>query len=168
MAWTYLETKPFDIRYEIVADFFGDCSEEVILDLNCGEPRFKKYVKCRKYYANDIKKPKNTRGITFIQKPDSEIDIPCDILCLFGYGGGEYTGEKLESQTVLKSLARLAKHKPEYVVVEMVQKWQEKYGAESSIKRRLKGYEITFREKYKISPARNFYNKRQITIWKRF
>ena len=168
MTWEYLSTKPFDIRYQIAADYFGDCSEEVILDLNCGDPRFRKYVKCKKYYANDINEQKNTKGMTFYQKPDTEIDMPCDILCCFGYSGGEYTGEPQESATATDSIVRIAKkHKPEHIVIEMVERWQNKYGAQSTFRRRLKNYEMVFVEKYRIKPARNFYNKRFITIWKR-
>lgn len=168
MTWEYLSTKPFDIRYELVADFFGDCSDEVILDLNCGDPRLRKYIKCKKYYANDIHKPKNTRGITFYQIPDTEVDIPCDILCCFGYSGGEYTGEPQESATAKESIVRLAKkHKPEYIVVEMVQDWQDKYRALESFKRRLKDYDVHYSARVNVRPIRNFYNKRLLTIWKR-
>ena len=43
MAWEYLKTKEFDIRYKIVADII-DVKDKVIMDLNCGEPNKNTYL----------------------------------------------------------------------------------------------------------------------------
>ena len=60
--WEYLKTDQFDERYKIASEFLGDVSDKVILDLNCGEPRFKKYIKCKEYIATDIYEPLDKEG----------------------------------------------------------------------------------------------------------
>ena len=49
---TYLKTEPFNIRYKIVANYLkGKIKKPVIVDINCGEPNFRKYIDYGKYYA---------------------------------------------------------------------------------------------------------------------
>lgn len=163
---TYLKTKPFEIRYKIVADFLGDLSDKVIIDLNCGEPLFKNHIKFKRYIANDIFVPDNIDGIEFRQCTDTEIDEKCDVLCVFGYGGGELTGEELESKTTGDSLVRLSKYNPKYIVVEMTQKWEDDFSVLSKLKEKL-GYAEVFRKRIEIEPAEHYHDKRLITIFKK-
>lgn len=166
MAWEYLKTEPFDIRYKIVAEHLPDLSDKTVLDLNCGEPAFRKFIKCKKYYANDIFKPDNIDGVEFIQKKDDEIDIKTDIIVLFGYGGGELTGQPLESKTASETLIKLSKYKPEYIVVEMVQKWEDDFKIMSSLKKLLTDYSVHFERRIDIEPVEHYHNRRFVTIFK--
>lgn len=165
MAWEYLKTEPFDIRYKVAAEHLPDLSDKTILDLNCGEPNFRKYIKYKKYYANDIFKPDNIDGIEFIQKRDDEIDIKTDIVALFGYGGGEFTGQPLESKKASETIIRLSKYEPEYIIVEMAQKWEDDFKIMSSLKKNLK-YKVHFETKLEIEPVDHYHNQRLLTIFK--
>ena len=59
MAWEYLKTEEFNIRYKIVADII-DVKDKVIMDLNCGEPNFQKYITgYKEYICNDLEPIEN-------------------------------------------------------------------------------------------------------------
>lgn len=163
MAWEYLKTEEFNIRYKIVADII-DVKDKVIMDLNCGEPNFQKYITgYKEYICNDLE-PIENKDVKFLQVPDSKIDIKADIYTLWGYGGGELTGEPLESHTIRDTLIRLAGYKPETIVIEMVQKWRD-MGAIEWFSERLKEYKITFQKEYSVEPITHYHNQRIITIW---
>ncbi len=168
---TYLKTEPFDIRYKIVADYFSKTNEAtdgmVVLDLNCGEPRFFKYIKSRRYLANDVYMPDDIKGIVFLQTTDDKMDCSSDILCCFGYGGGEFTGHPLESKTTSESIYRLARHNPKYIVLEMSMKWEQDYKIMSTLIKNLSAYEVVLERKYEILPAEHYHDKRQLTILKK-
>ena len=65
----------------------------------------------------------------FEVKDDTEVNLDkIDILCGIGVGGGEKTGEPLESQTFTKSFKQLVTlHQPEILVIEMAYAWEERY-----------------------------------------
>lgn len=167
----YLKTEPFDIRYKIVADYFARNGNvtvgKVIIDLNCGEPRFKRYIPYRKYYANDVYIPDDVTGIEFSKITDEQVDEKADILCCFGYGGGEFTNHPLESRTADKSIYRLAKYNPEYIVLEMAQKWENDFHIMSNLIKNLTDYKVVLEKKYQIPPANHYHDIRQVTILKR-
>lgn len=164
MAWEYLKTKEFDIRYKIVADII-DVKDKVIMDLNCGEPNFQKYINgYKEYICNDLE-PIENKDVRFLQVPDIQIDIKADIYTLWGYGGGELTGQPLESHTIREKLVELVnKYSPNIIVVEMVQKWRD-MGAIDWFNERFKNYKITFQKEYDIEPITHYHNQRIITIW---
>jgi len=164
---TYLKTKPFEIRYKIVAEQLGDTSDKIIVDLNCGEPLFKNYIKYKEYYANDVFMPDDVSGITFSQTTDDKVDKKADILCLFGHSGGLHTGHPMESKTISDTVVRLAGYEPEYIVLEMAQKWENDFGIMSDLKNRLKGYKEIFEQKINIEPVSHYHDQRQISILKR-
>lgn len=164
MAWEYLSTKEFDERYRIVAQQLPQ--GKVVLDLNCGQPHFKNFYKYSKYTANDVFVPKDTKGIEFLHCKDEDVDVPMEILTLFGYGGGEITGEPLESKKAGESLVRLSeKYHPEYIVIEMCQKWEDDFKIMTCLKEKLKDYEVVFEKRLKIDEG-HYHNKRLITILK--
>lgn len=166
MAWEYLKTKPFDIRYKIAAKHLPP--NLCVLDLNCGEPRFKNYYKHCGYIANDVFQPEDVSGIKFIKDKDENIDIKSDIITLFGYGGREFTGEPLESNTAGESLIRLVeKYEPKYVVIEMARKWEKDFHIMSLLTERLKKYHMIAEEKIDIMPITHYHNKRFIRIFKK-
>ena len=166
-----MKTEAFNIRYKIAAEHLP--KDKVILDLNCGEPNFRRFLKHKAYYANDINTPDNTSELTlFMHCPDDQIDIPSflpkpDIIVLFGYGGGEFTGEPLESKTAGESLIRLAKkYRPKYVVVEMCQKWENDFKIMTSLEKELKDY-YTIQFVRKIDMGGGHYHlKRLIKIFR--
>jgi hypothetical protein len=167
MAWEYLKTEQFDIRYKIAAEHLPE--NKVILDLNCGEPNFRKFIKHKKYIANDVFIPDDITGVEFWKMEDHLIDLKSDIIVIFGYGGGEFTGEPLESNTAGESLVRLAeKYHPEYIAIEMVQKWQSDFNAMGKIAKNLRdvGYKMIFNKKMSIVPVTHYHNKRLLRIFK--
>lgn len=165
---TYLKTEKFEVRYKIVADFLGDATKrQTVLDLNCGEPLFRKYIKCGRYYCNDVWIPDNIpSNLTFYLESDDKIDIKSHILCCFGYGGGEHTKHPLESKTCGDSIVRLAEYKPKYIVLEMAQKWEDDFKIMSGLKERLPDYKLVFEKKLEIEPAKHYHDKRLINILK--
>ena len=166
MAWEYLKTKEFDIRYKIAAKHLP--KNLSVLDINCGEPHFKNYYQYSRYTANDVFVPDNTEGIRFLQIKDSELDEGAEIICLFGYGGGEHTGEPLESKEAGNTLIRLAqKYTPEYIVIEMAQKWEDDFKIMTTLTGNLKEYERIFEKRIEIEPIDHYHNKRLLTILKR-
>lgn len=166
MHWQYLATKPYDLRYLIVAEHLPT-EGKTILDLNCGQGNFRHYINCKEYFANDVFVPENTEGMTFLHKRDTEIDFKTDIISLFGYGGGEVTGEPLESKEAGNTLIRLAtKYQPEYIVLEMVQKWEDEHHIMTNLKNRLTGYRVLFEQRINIEPVNHYHDKRLIIILK--
>lgn len=164
---TYLKTKPFEIRYKIVADFLGDLSDKVIVDINCGEPLFKNYIRCREYHANDVFMPDDIDGIKFSQITDDKVDLKSDILCLFGHSGGQHTGHPMESKTVSDTIVRLARYKPEYIVVEMAQKWEDDFKIMTDLENRLPEYKKVLEQRIEIEPKEHYHDFRYINILQR-
>ena len=160
-----MKSEHFNLRYKIVAEQLP--KDKVILDLNCGEPNFRRFLKHKKYYANDVNIPDNIDEIEFMQIPDDQVDVKSDIIVLFGYGGGEFTGEPLESKTAGESLIRLAKkYRPKYVVVEMCQKWENDFKIMTSLEKELKDY-YTIQFVRKIDMGGGHYHlKRLIKIFR--
>jgi len=169
MPWEYLATKEFeDARYLPIVSYIEE--SDTILDLNCGQAGFHKYVKCKNYTANDIFVPENTEGIDFKQLDDTKVDWPHNVLCCFGYGGGEFTGEPLESKTTSQSIFRLVdSYHPRLVVIEMAEKWETSFEIMSSISNYLlgNGYDIIKEENIKIEPVDHYHNVRVLRIFKR-
>lgn len=164
MAWEYLSTEPFDERYKVVARYLP--AELEVLDLNCGNPRFKNFYKYKKYTANDVFVPNDTAGIEFLHCKDEQVDVPADVMTLFGYGGGEFTGEPLESKEAGNTLVRLAKkYHPKYIVIEMTQKWEEDFKIMTALTERLDEYEVVLDKKIEIEPANHYHDKRFIRIF---
>lgn len=168
--YEYLKTEQSDERYRIVAEYFSKTNEAmdgmIVLDLNCGEPRFKNFIPYKKYLANDIVQPEDTKGITFFQTTDDKMDCSCDILCLFGFGGGKHTGQPLESQTEEESIVRLAKHNPKYIMLEMCQKWQNDFKIMSSMIERLPAYEVVLKKELLIGDTGHYHDSRILNILK--
>ena len=82
-----------------------------------------------------------------------------------GYGGGELTGQPLESHTIREKMVELVdKYKPENIVIEMVQKWRD-MGAVDWFSERFKNYNIMFQKEYDIEPITHYHNQRLIIIW---
>ncbi len=167
MEWKWLNTNESDMRYRIVSQLLGDISNKVVLDLNCGQAGLHKYIKCKEYWANDVFVPEDISGINFIQREDKDIDIDCDILCLFGIGNGELTGMPLESKTERQSITRLIQHFPEIVVLEMTQEWIDKYDLMRKYDEILKDYEPKFEVKLSLYPLDHYHNIRVIKIYKK-
>lgn len=162
---TYLKTKPFEERYKVVADFLNPLIKEgVVVDINCGEPLFKNHIKHSRYVANDIFVPDSTEGIEFKHCTDTDVDVKPDILCIWGYGGAEHTGNDMESKTAGQTILRLAKYKPEYIILEMAQKWENDFQIMSNLKVKLDGYEEVFFKKLDIEPVSHYHDKRQVSI----
>jgi hypothetical protein len=162
--YEYLETKESDKRYKVVADFLGDTNDKVIVDIDCGEPRLKNFIKFKEYYANDIREPKDKEGINFKLCRDDEVDIKPDILCLFGYGGGEHTGHPQESKKAGKTIIRLSKYKPKFIVLEMAKKWEDDFKIMSTLVNKLTDYKIVLEKKLIIGDDGHYHNYRIINI----
>ena len=161
---TYLKTEPFNIRYKIVANYLkGKIKKPVIVDINCGEPNFRKYIDYGKYYANDIFQPDDVGDINFLLDTDTAVDVKPDILCVFGYGGGEFTGQELESKTVGETILKLAKYNPRYIIVESAQKWEDDYKLFTNLN--LLKYKLVYSKKINIEPVIHYHNKRLIKIY---
>jgi hypothetical protein len=165
MEWKWLNTTESDMRYKIVSQFLGDTSDKVILDLNCGQAGLRKYIPYKEYIANDVFEPEDLRGITFLKKKDDEIDIPCDILCLFGVGNGEMTQMPLESKSERESIKRLIRHNPKFVIIEMTQQWIDKYDLMSRYDEILKDYQPKVEVKLSLYPIDHYHNIRVIKIY---
>jgi len=159
---TYLKTEPFLERYKVVANFLPDLSDKVVVDLNCGEPNFRKFIKYKRYVANDIFVPDNLDGYEFIHDTDTAVDVKADVLCVFGYGGGEHTGHPLESKTTGSSLVRLSEYKPKYIVIEMAHKWEDDFKIYSTLKEQLKDYKTVFT--HSLDLGDHYHDKRFINI----
>ena len=165
-----MNTKEFDRRYKVVAKLLGDLSDKVILDLNCGQAGFRKFIKYKRYIANDVFLPddiKIGKFWEFLNMSDKDVDVKSDIIVLFGYGGGEFTGEPLESKTAGESLVRLAKkYRPEYVVVEMCQKWENDFKIMTNLEKELSDfYRIQFAKKIDMGED-HYHLKRLIKIFR--
>jgi hypothetical protein len=169
MAWEYLTTKKFDVRYEIAANHLPE--DKVILDLNCGEAGFRKFIKYKRYIGNDVITPlcagdKKEKFWEFLFHEDRDIDVKSDIIVLFGYGGGEFTGEPLESKTAGESLIRLAnKYNPEYIVIEMTQKWENDFKAMTNLSKKLDEYKGVFEIEMNLG-GEHYHDKRLMKIFK--
>lgn len=168
--YPYLQTDRSDERYRIVAEYFSKTNEATdgmtIIDLNCGAPRFKNFIPYKKYLANDIIQPDDVKDITFFLTSDEKMDCSCDVLCLFGFGGGKHTGQTLESQTEEESILRLAKHNPKYIVLEMCQKWENDFKIMSTMKKNLNNYEVVLEKELLIGDDGHYHSSRMINILK--
>lgn len=163
--WLHLKDNKFHSRYKIVASLI-DTTDMKILDLDCGEPDFSKYTKHKEYVCNDVF-PINNPDVHFKQVSDTEIDEPSDLLVMFGYGCGEFTGVEQESKTAMEAIVRNSKHKPKYVVVETATKFFEAYNILNEFKNKLNGYELEYHIKLDVSlPDNHYHNKREIIIFK--
>ena len=162
--YSYLRTDQSDERYRVVSDFIKETG--IVVDINAGEPRFKNFIKYDKYYANDIRQPDDTSGIDFTLCDDTEVDISSDLLCIWGYGGGEFTGEPLESKTAGETIIRLAEYNPEYIVLEMAQKWEDDFKIISTLTKKLTNYNVVLDKKLDIGDDGHYHSSRQIRILK--
>ena len=63
-----------------------------------------------------------------------------DILICLGYGAGGDTKEKLESSTLFDSILNLAKNKPEIIIIEMIQPFEDKFKNMTKFKKELSNY----------------------------
>lgn len=142
MAWEYLKTNPWDDRYRLVASVLPDLTDKIVVDLDCGEGNFRHFINYKRYYSNDINPVDNEEGMEFHMIPDTDVDIKSDVLCLFGYAAGEFTGTKEESIEAANSLVRLSKYKPQFIVIEAVQKFEDEYKCLSKLVDRLPNYEV--------------------------
>lgn len=170
--WDYLKTEPFDLRYKVAAAALqGKTAHKVIVDLNCGEPGLYRYLDkdFSAYHCNDLYAPTPVGERLFFSRiKDNEVDIKMDILSCFGYGGGEFTGQPLESNTAGKTIARLSKkYKPEYIIVEMAQKWQSDYNALVLIRESLNNYDILLITEINILPIIHYHNQRLLTVFQK-
>lgn len=165
MAWEYLDTKLYeDARYKIGAEHLVT-KDKIVLDLDCGSGNFRKYIDYKLYIGNDVRWPKDTSGMIFKQCNDTEIDDAHDVLCVWGYGGGELTGEPLESGTLRESIYRLIeKHRPESVLIEMVRKWEEKYNAMTEISDRVVGYGYKVKHRENIDIDDDHYHAHRMVL----
>lgn len=137
MAWEYMEE--LDYRYEDASNLISPLSGEVVLDFNSGNSRFKDYLKGEfEYKSNDLY---DKRAMYQITDADFLLQEPkCDVLCCFGIGGHELTGEKLESSTITSTLKLgIKKYEPRIVILDCVTKF---IPIKNSILNLLSGYEI--------------------------
>jgi hypothetical protein len=166
---THLNEDRFNVRYEVVAAYLhGRTKDQVILDLNCGQAQLSHYISdAAAYHANDLYQTPSTKGIHFMQCDDTEVNLACDILICLGYGAGDYTGNLWESATIGHSIVRLANHQPQYIVIEMSQKWEEEYGVESWLTEQLPDYAIDFQSQFTIPPDEHYHDRRQLVVYRR-
>ena len=163
--WEHLKNEKFHTRYKIVASLI-DTTDMKILDLDCGEPDFSKYTKHKEYVCNDLY-PINNNNVIFKQVADSEIDEPSDLLVMFGYGCGEFTGVPQESKTAMEAIIRNSKHKPRYIVIEAATKFFEAYNILEEFKNKLTDYKLEHHIKLDVClPDNHYHNKREIIIFK--
>ncbi len=166
MQSPYLATKPFEKRYEVVAEFLeGKIDNPVVADINCGQPLFKNHIKYKEYFANDVHIPVDVADIKFERKTDSEVDYKADVLCVFGYGGGEFTNHPKESKTTKDSILRMVKHKPRFVVIESARKWQTDYQLFTRFDEDLTDYKVVLKKDLDIEPNEHYHDKRMIRIY---
>lgn len=167
MQSPYLATEAFQKRYEIVGEFLKDKIEKpVVADINCGQPLFKNFIDYSEYLANDIHEPEvDIEGITFEQKTDEEVDYKADVLCIFGYGGGDFTGHPRESKTTKDSIVRMARHKPRFIVLETCTKWRDQYGLVDWFDERLEDYREVFYKEVTMDKGEHYHDKRFIKIY---
>jgi hypothetical protein len=121
MAWEYMEE--LDYRYEDASNLISPLSGEVVLDFNSGNSRFKDYLKGSfTYKCNDLYDKRADYQITDAEFLEQE--PKCDVLCCFGIGGYEITGEKLESSTITSTLkSAINKYSPRIIILDSVTKF---------------------------------------------
>lgn len=164
---TYLKTEPFEERYKIVGEYLKDKIEKpVVVDVNCGEPLFSKYIDYKEYHCNDVYMPDNIDGLNFTHDTDTVVDVKPDVLCIFGYGAGERTKHPQESHTAGETILRLAMYKPEYIVIEMSTEWERRYEQITWFKQKLNNYKIVLEKNVDIPPKKHYHDLRQVLILK--
>lgn len=120
--WKYLDELGY--RYKIVSELV-DFKDKHVVDLCSGNtglyelvrPVVKSYRACDKRKQHDIVEQVDDAAF-------AEIITQCDILCLFGYGGYEFTQNALESSTVLNSVQKLITKFNPVVILESVTKFE--------------------------------------------
>jgi hypothetical protein len=122
MAWEYLEQKTK--RYEDATHLLGELKGDIVLDFNSGHSKFKDYLKGDfTYKCNDLYDKRAMFNIT--DKAFLEQERECDVLCCFGIGGYEITGEKLESSTITSTLKNaIMKFNPNIIILESIQDFE--------------------------------------------
>lgn len=178
MAWEYLDTEAFDIRFMVVAGYLRDkIKGKTILDLNCGSARFRKYIPdtYRKYHMNDVRDisfDMNLKQVYYWRSDEEMVDLmknkKIDILLYFGHGYGERTGEKLESGTVLNSIRTLVfTHKPEYLVFEGNASYEDEYHSLFGLQLLLNKYKLLHRIEINNLLIKSRWSRRYVWILKR-
>lgn len=124
-GWRYAYLDQKDYRYEETVkriDFTG----KNVIDLCSGNTGLHDFVKdmvasyraCDKYNTHPVVEVMD--DAEFCKTVEN-----CDVLCCFGIGGWEITGESSESSTVTNSILILAeKFQPQWIVLECVKKFR--------------------------------------------
>jgi SAM-dependent methyltransferase len=142
MPWEYLSHPDFAGRLTPLAAAIGEWADGArVIDINCGTaPMAALLTGYSDYLGNDLSAEfiAAARGMElpntcFVAASDETIDTPCDILLYLGMGGGEFTGEALESKTATATFHRLLSHEPALVGIESVRLWEERYGAVAAL-----------------------------------
>jgi hypothetical protein len=163
MSWEYLQTSAFDNRLLPIADFLkGRTKNKRILDLDCGTAPLATHLEpdWRSYVGNDIRPEYSeiamSRGVDFRLLPDTAIAkgrYPCDILLSLGLGGGDMTLEPSESPTLRDSILTISrKRKPSIVILEGVNRFEERWGYYSRLVAELRGYQIERQSFLNLTP----------------
>lgn len=163
MAWEYLQQEKMDKRYELASKLIRDT--DYVVDVNSGNSRMRNYVK--NYYSNDLYYDEADEKCTDVEFKDKIKN--CDVLCCFGIGGHEITGEPLESETVTQTLIDIInKHRPRLIILESIQRF-------SKIPRHILNevkYELKAEMKMNIDvdvpPELEYVKNRQIIIAKQY
>jgi GT2 family glycosyltransferase len=166
MTWEYLPQ--CDKRFEIAASYLkGKTKDKVIVDLDCLEARLLKYIShdFAKYLGNDILvRFPNIPKTEFHPYPDDQFVAnlkKCDILCVFGHGGYEITGQNEESKTLTESIKKVVSRlEPQTVILEAVQYFEPIIG-----KIITKGYDLKIKEYMDL--GEEWVKKRVIYIYER-
>lgn len=171
MTWEYLESKEALERFIPIKEFL-DFKDKVIVDLDCGSARFCKEIDFKFYHGNDIDKKYidmansyNLPNTKFEIKTDEEvankIDFDIDVLMCLGFGAGNFTGEKLESQTLFESIFKIAEEKkPKHIIFEVIKPFEEQYKILDKLKERLKDYELTIESEITLNIDNKFIRDR--------
>lgn len=142
MPWEYLQSPDFAGRLTPLAAAIGEWADGArVIDINCGTaPMAALLTGYRDYLGNDLSAEfiaaaramglPNTR---FVVASDETLDTHCDILLYLGMGGGEFTGEPLESRTATDTFHRLLRYGPAVVGIETVRLWETRYGAVAAL-----------------------------------
>ena len=123
MAWEYMEE--LDYRYELASKALGNTKRLHVVELCCGNGRFKDYLQgFKSYRGNDLRQVDNKY---YSSKPDElfvEEVKKCDVLAVFGHGGFEIDKNPLESSTLTQSfLTLVSRFGPKYLVLESIEKY---------------------------------------------
>ncbi len=184
MTWEYLQEKQFEARNKIVASFLENRTiGKIIVDLNCGTAKTVQFLSndFKEYIGNDREKEYidtangyDIPNAKFYLLNDEdfydviELKNKPDILLLLGHGAGEFVDTPHESKTLTKTfLKMILVYKPEFIVLEAVQKFEQEFGLLSSIANEVlqMGYRIDYEMLLGIPPFNSEFGRRKFLFF---